>query len=327
MFLNLPYMKVSELTVGILDEQRELVKSIDEEIKKKPKIPVSLELREKISNFSKAISIASSLKESPLPREFEDKINKVINTHLGHPNPPRNIFNKGLSLGALMNAEVLQCEESIHNVIFEASKEQEIKEFITQLEIWWHKIKLEVEPYSERLSIFSPNLNLRKEIEDITLGLVGVLNSKFGGSTQAKCSELLHSIEHLNRLLEEIFRHQESMIKIYPAIMSEYCRNQLMGDSKKFQTIISGNILLMKQLAHPTKHLNPMTFALLDTNIKQFEGIQKNIDDFLEKKRIHFQRFYFLEDSELIQLLTGENKNLALERMFEGVKAWHQQGE
>lgn len=44
---------------------------------------------------------------------------------------------------------------------------------------------------------------------------------------------------------------------------------------------------------------------MLNNHIKQFDAISKTIAHFLEKKRVKFQRFYFLQDDELLEVLVG----------------------
>lgn len=45
-------------------------------------------------------------------------------------------------------------------------------------------------------------------------------------------------------------------------------------------------------------------FTQLRNNNKQFEQIQKALDDYLDKKREHFQRFCFLSNLEMLHILS-----------------------
>lgn len=56
----------------------------------------------------------------------------------------------------------------------------------------------------------------------------------------------------------------------------------------------------VKWLIKPTENLNENTKLMLNNHIKQFDAISKTLAHFLEKKRVKFQRFYFLQDDELL---------------------------
>jgi dynein heavy chain len=53
-----------------------------------------------------------------------------------------------------------------------------------------------------------------------------------------------------------------------------------------------------------------MVLNILRTNNTNFDLIQKALDDFLEKKREVFQRFFFLSNDELLEILS-QAKNIA----------------
>jgi len=61
---------------------------------------------------------------------------------------------------------------------------------------------------------------------------------------------------------------------------------------------------------------------MLNNHIKQFDAISKVLSHFLEKKRIKFQRFYFLQDDELLEVLVGISGENTIFRMFDGIKGW-----
>jgi hypothetical protein len=87
-------------------------------------------------------------------------------------------------------------------------------------------------------------------------------------------------------------------------------------------TIIQKTMKNVKWLIRPTENLNEITKTLLNNHIKQFDSISKTLAHFLEKKRVKFQRFYFLQDDELLEVLVGIGAENTIFRMFEGIKGW-----
>lgn len=75
-------------------------------------------------------------------------------------------------------------------------------------------------------------------------------------------------------------------------------------------------------LIKPTENLTETTRNILLNNIKNFDALSSTLSKFLESKRIKFQRFYFLQDYELLEVLVGIADERNVFRMFEGIKGW-----
>jgi len=154
--------------------------------------------------------------------------------------------------------------------------------------------------------------------------LLSVINSKYGGFARHRCQGLLRNLNALIKLLEELLIHQDNFIELYPIMSSSFCEKQLPNEYKDFQKIVTATMRQMKILVNPVKGLaTEATMSLLTGNNKQFESIHKKLGAFLEKKRVQFQRFYFMEDREMTELLAGLAKNSSLHRMFEGITGWY----
>ena len=109
---------------------------------------------------------------------------------------------------------------------------------------------------------------------------------------------------------------------MFPILTSRYAEKQLPHEFKKFGSILDKTMKNVRWLIKPTENLNEATRTMLNNHIKQFDALSKYLSLFLEKKRVKFQRFYFLQDDELLEVLVGIGADKTVFRMFEGVQGW-----
>ena len=127
--------------------------------------------------------------------------------------------------------------------------------------------------------------------------------------------EVLLAVQSKWKYLESIFRGQPDISKQLPNEDSIFKRNNQIFKSEMERINKEWNCLR----ALIVKNFLPLLF---DLN-RQFEIIQKNLNQFLEAKRGQFPRFYFLPNEDLLEII-GQSKDPKpilqhIGKIFEGI--------
>lgn len=306
---------------------REYAEAIEQEAKKNDKHAIVGAARLHLKQLEDEVAMMECLQSKHLrPRDWEEFYQLLLqrlSLDLGQSNP----YNPMLTVGLLRKHGAIKFNAEVSELVLRAKKEIEIAEALDKFEHkWWPNIRLETTPYDGALVIFTENEEVRRNIEENMMLLLSVINSKYGGFARHRCQGLLRNLNALIKLLEELLVHQDNLTELYPIMSSTFCEKQLPLEFKDFQKIVASIIRHMKILVNPVKGLAAeSTMSMLTSNNKQFEAIHKKLATFLERKRLQFQRFYFMEDRELMEMLTGVGKDSSLHRMFEGITGWYEQ--
>jgi dynein heavy chain len=115
-------------------------------------------------------------------------------------------------------------------------------------------------------------------------------------------------LKMVSDVMEEWMKCQGNWMYLQPIFDSGDISKQLPAESKKFRqvdTVWKTNINLAKQ---EVKVMNVccaegLLAKFKDANEK-LENIQKSLNEYLEKKREKFARFYFLSNDDLLEILS-----------------------
>lgn len=110
---------------------------------------------------------------------------------------------KELTLSLVYELKLWSAREQLLEINFKSHKEQEIERLLREYDEWWRGIKLEGEYLEEYplIIIFGDNDQLRREIEEYTTVLLGIINHKYGGFARRECNNNLRNINKLAGLL------------------------------------------------------------------------------------------------------------------------------
>lgn len=136
-----------------------------------------------------------------------------------------------------------------------------------------------------------------------------------------------NKLKIMSDVLEEWAKCQGEWMYLQPIFDSADIAKQLVQEYKKFKTVdstwrhtmdqASKGILVIEMCSQ-----DGLLERLQEAN-KNLETIQKELRSYLEKKRERFARFYFLSDTDLLEILSQTKEPLAvqphLKKVFENI--------
>ncbi len=136
-----------------------------------------------------------------------------------------------------------------------------------------------------------------------------------------------NKLKIMSDVLEEWAKCQGEWMYLQPIFDSADIAKQLAAESKKFKTVDStwkhtmqqaNKVLLVLEMCSQDGLLE----RLQEAN-KNLQTIQRELRSYLQKKREKFARFYFLSDTDLLQILSQTKQPLAvqphLKKVFENI--------
>ncbi|KAL8274807.1 hypothetical protein Esti_001282 [Eimeria stiedai] len=240
-----------------------------------------------------------------------------------------------LTLNILLQQDLSEVSQTIESIGSIALREFRTRMCFQKMRAAWRALQIELvtfRPGDTRYRILRGFDLVRMLMEEHHTSVQSLQASQLVVGTELHAREWIRKLSDIESLCSLLESFQTSWIYLIPIFEYPEIQRELSMEAHGLEAIStfwaeevvtrldeSASLLdLTEQEGLPQK---------LDASCKEMAVILRSLNDFLDKKRLAFPRFFFLSNEELVRLLAGASKPHALmphiRKCFEGIHSLH----
>lgn len=226
------------------------------------------------------------------------------------------IYEDDMTVKEMAATGIINHAEQIELISVTATQERVLNEQLAKVvEVWDQTefIPLDHKPevYKE-VYILGGIDDITIVLEDSQVNITTILGSRYVGRIRDKVEEWDRKLKRLAETIEEWTTCMRNWMYLESIFASPDIAGKLPQEAKIFETIDKNWKDTMKKVKENPLALGigtrPGLLEMFQKNNEQLDWIQKNLEIYLEEKRLSFPRFYFLGDDDLLDILS-QSKN------------------
>ena len=260
-------------------------------------------LKASVDEFNPVLPVVVDLRNPALKDRHWEKITALVGIDLQH--------SEDFTLFDLIDKGITKYQEEISTIATAALQESILEEMMAKVTGIWEKLELDVRPYKEikDLYILGDTSEVIASLDDSLVTINTVLGSRYVAGIRTFVDSWRGKLMHFQETLDEWLTCQRNWIYLETIFSSADIIRQLPGPAKTFQAVDKSWKLIMKQTNDDPNALKAGTHDktrkdIFKSHNANLDKIQKDLEDYLETKRMAFPRFYFLSNDELLEILS-----------------------
>ncbi|CAI6363283.1 unnamed protein product [Macrosiphum euphorbiae] len=277
-------------------------------------------VRGRVDDFKKYLPVLDTICNPGIHDRHWTEISKNVGVEL-HP-------NESSTLSQMIDIGLLDYIEKLEEISVIATREYSLEQNLRKMKEEWIPIEFECSPYRDTgVSILTALDDIQVMLDDHILKAQTMHGSVYIKPFEEEMDIWEKKLILMQEILDLWISVQGIWMYLGPIFSSEDINRQMPEEARNFRTVdaiwrhIMINTVKNNKVLEATNY--PNMLQLLKRCSVMFEQIQKGLNEYLEKKRLFFPRFFFLSNDELLEILSETKNPLRvqphLKKCFEGI--------
>ena len=277
-------------------------------------------VRGKVEKFKQFIPVLQTICNPGLQPRHWEQISKVVGVTI--------VPTKTSSLSQMIDYGLLVYINRLEEISSAATKEHALEKNLKKMQDEWQQIYFDLSPYRDTgVSVLSAVDDIQVLLDDHILKAQTMRGSPFIKAFEEEMQAWEEKLILMQDIIDQWLTCQATWMYLEPIFSSEDIMRQMPTEAKNFRKVDKIWRIVMQYVMEHQKVTEATDMPKMLDQFKLcnqlLDEIQKGLNDYLEKKRLYFPRFFFLSNDELLEILSEtrdpQRVQPHLKKCFEGI--------